>query len=37
MRYKIYVDRKFIGYGHADDLIIAEIENPDAEIVAEKC
>ena len=36
MRYKIYVNGKFIGYGHADDLIIAEIENPDAEIVAEK-
>lgn len=37
MRYKIYVNEKFIGYGHADDLIIAEIENPDAEIIAEKC
>lgn len=37
MRYKIYVDGKFISYGHADDLIIAEIENPEAEIIAEKC
>lgn len=37
MMYKIYVNGKFIGYGHADDLIIAQIENPNAEIIAEKC
>ena len=36
MRYKICVNGKFIGYGHADDLIIAQTENPDAEIIAEK-
>ena len=37
MRYKIYVDGKFIGYGHADDVMIAELENPNATITAEKC
>ena len=37
MRYKIYVDGKFIGYGHAVDVAIAELENPNAEIIAEKC
>ena len=36
MRYKIYLDGKFIGYGHADDIMIAELENPNAEIIAEK-
>lgn len=37
MRYKIYVDGKFIGYGHAVDVAIAELENPGAKITAEKC
>lgn len=36
MKYKIYVNGQFIGYGHADDVIIAELENPDAEITCEK-
>lgn len=37
MRYKIYVDGKFIGYGHAVDVAIAELENPNATVTAEKC
>lgn len=36
MRYKIYVNGKFIGYGHAVDVAIAELENPNAEITAKK-
>ncbi len=37
MRYKIYVDGKFIGYGHAVDVMIVQYENPKATITAEKC
>lgn len=36
MKYKIYVNGKFIGYGHADDVAIAEFENPNAEVTCER-
>lgn len=36
MMYEIYVNGKFIGYGHADDVMIAELENPNAEVTAKK-
>lgn len=36
MKYKIYVNSKFIGYGHADDVMIAELENPNAEVTCER-
>lgn len=37
MKYRIYVNDKFIGYGHADDVMIAKLENPDKKVNAEKC
>ncbi len=37
MRYKIYVNGKFVGYGHADDVMITELENPGSKVTCEKC
>lgn len=37
MKYRIYVNDKFIGYGHAEDVMIAQLENPDKTVSAEKC
>ena len=37
MRYKIYVNGKFVGYGHAVDVMITELENPGSKVTCEKC
>lgn len=36
MRYRIYANGKFVGYGHAADVMIAQLQYGKENVIAEK-